>query len=470
MRTRPTVYVAGQRACDSCGDIFQVSVETWKEHAFSYCAKPACNKAARDRPKGRYIEAGTRKCCASNCNNYVPEGSYGMLTRRFVCSVKCWKQRAYESPGRLVTFKCAACGKDVTGPRRYGNCERKFCNKVCTGKFKHDKVVARAGVFQSPFKLYCETSVLDNYRGQSVLTHIRAVSTFLGFLNEIGLTSFEAVSPLTISQYAKWGREKGTPNLMAEICHTKMFFDWQIATGMREKANPIVSSIHRKRQPKRKPRPYSDSDLVFIWKLLYERGNSRLRAQTAIAEESGMRREEIANIRLSDVHLDSQEIEVRLPNKTNTERTARFGAEAKTMILAWLEDRNPNCGHDHLFHNSQSNPCNGIQMHLEFVKVLCKSWIGKRLNEVGLESWSIHRMRHTMASRLAKGGATASTIMQTGGWKTYSAMEGYTQVDEEDARRGYTEAMARFAQLSEGTPQTMTLTFEQYLARIAART
>ena len=75
-----------------------------------------------------------------------------------------------------------------------------------------------------------------------------------------------------------------------------------------------------------------------------------------------------------------------------------------------------------------------------------------------------------MASRLAKGGATASTIMQTGGWKTYSAMEGYTQVDEEDARRGYTEAMARFAQLSEGTPQTMTLTFEQYLARIAART
>jgi integrase len=178
-----------------------------------------------------------------------------------------------------------------------------------------------------------------------------------------------------------------------------------------------------------------------------------------------MRREEIANIRLGDVDLDRHEIFVRLPNKTNTERTTRFGEKAKAMISAWLRDRNPNCGHDHLFHNSQNNPCNGIQMHLEFVKVLCKSWIGQKLHEEGLESWSIHRLRHTMATRLAAGGADASTIMGAGGWTTYTAMVGYTAVDPEESRRGYEEAMRRFAESSERTPQTVTLSLEQYLER-----
>jgi hypothetical protein len=49
-----------------------------------------------------------------------------------------------------------------------------------------------------------------------------------------------------------------------------------------------------------------------------------------------------------------------------------------------------------------------LQMHLEFVNVLCKSLRGKKLHDEGLDGWPIHRMRHTMASRLAKVGPTTT--------------------------------------------------------------
>ena len=140
-----------------------------------------------------------------------------------------------------------------------------------------------------------------------------------------------------------------------------------------------------------------------------------------------MRLGEICNIRLSDIDLRGYRIFVRLPNKTMTERFAFFGEKAKELITAWMDDRDPNCGHNFLFHNKEGNPCRELQVQLELKHVLCKSLRGKKLHEDGLDSWSIHRMRHTMASRLAHAGADYSTIQGAGGWKTASAMVGYTR-------------------------------------------
>jgi hypothetical protein len=229
----PKVYVAGQKACDSCGNLFQESVETWKGHTHLYCDKPACNEAAHNRPKCRYVKADTLKCAAGECDNYVREGSNGRMIKYFVCSAKCWRKRVDETPGRMVTFTCDWCGETKTGRGRHDDGERTFCNRDHAGKHKHEKTLARAGIYRPLFDEYRQTFVLDNYTGGSVRTHELITATFLGFLNEVGISSLNDVTPLTISQYAKWGRDKGSPNLLDEICHIKMFFEWQIGTGMR---------------------------------------------------------------------------------------------------------------------------------------------------------------------------------------------------------------------------------------------
>jgi integrase len=287
----------------------------------------------------------------------------------------------------------------------------------------------------------------------------------LKFLDESGIKSLEDVTPMTISAFGKWGRENGSPNLLSQVSHLSTFYNWRIMTGLRTKANPVISSVHAGRKRKRLPRPFSDETLALIWKCLDSRGNSRLRAQAAIAEESGMRRGEIINIRLSDIDLERYEIFVRLPNKTNREHTARFREKTKTLVSLWLKDRDPECGHDYLFHNTEGNPCKKLQIHLEFVNVLCKSLRGRKLHDEGLDSWSMHRMRHTMATKLAKGGASCSTIMGVVGWSSYSAMVGYVGIDEEDKERGYTEAMERADEKDAHQPESQVLTLAEVFER-----
>jgi hypothetical protein len=64
-----------------------------------------------------------------------------------------------------------------------------------------------------------------------------------------------------------------------------------------------------------------------------------------------------------------------------------------------------------------------------------------------------------------QGRANYNTIVAAGGWTTFSAIIRCAAVDPEDPRRGYEEAMQRFAESSKLPPQTMALSLEQYLER-----
>ena len=285
---------------------------------------------------------------AKGCDRFIPEGVYGKAVRVFACSPKCRQAYCYDLRGADTPFVCASCGTEGTGVRNDREGARKYCNRICAGNARYEKTLSKAGRHRPLLDLYLKTGVIERYRGGSVRTHTYAVTNFLKFADLTGIDSLEEVRRPDHLQLRCLSREAEIKNVLAGACHIKMFFDWQLAMGMRCAANPVVSSMHRVRQPHREPRPYCDKDLLQIWSLLEVRGNSRLRAAAAIAEESGMRRGETANIRLSDIDLERHEIFVRLPNKGDRERTARFGQKTKSLILAWLNDRNPNCGHDHL--------------------------------------------------------------------------------------------------------------------------
>jgi integrase/recombinase XerC len=86
------------------------------------------------------------------------------------------------------------------------------------------------------------------------------------------------------------------------------------------------------------------------------------------------------------------------------------------------EDRAEDCGHDRLFHNSIGGQPLPDTMHRDLCRTFCKMYAGKVIHDEGLEEWSTHRLRHTMASNLALGGTSVSTIMGAGGWKSVSSM------------------------------------------------
>jgi integrase len=121
--------------------------------------------------------------------------------------------------------------------------------------------------------------------------------------------------------------------------------------------------------------------------------------------------------------------------------------------------RNPLCGHDHVLHNNYSAPMRVPALIGQYNKILCKEVRGKRINETGWDKWSSHRLRHTMSTNLANGGADVNTIMKCGGWTTFEAAMVYTKINEDRARTGYVDAMrfVREAKPAETRKKTLTM-------------
>jgi site-specific recombinase XerD len=188
-----------------------------------------------------------------------------------------------------------------------------------------------------------------------------------------------------------------------------------------------------------------------------------------VAEESGLRISEICRLQLEDIDLASQRLFVRLPNKTMTERWAFFSSKTVHFFHEWMAERDPKTGHNHVITNMIGGPASPQSLHDEFRRTLCKTYHGQTIHEIGLDKWSTHRLRHTMASNLASAGADLATVMAAGGWVTTDSMAGYVEIPVERVRRGYEEAMRISREAKESAPATRVLTPEEVLRRRPVR-
>jgi integrase len=309
-------------------------------------------------------------------------------------------------------------------------------------------------------KEYEEKFAADHYR--KTYSARNALSYYFQSLNSQGITDAYNVAPSVISEFLASERKRGK-QATSYLSFVKVMYDWFIVEGRRTTANPVVSVIHRVRRAKRKPRPYSDDEMDFLWKLLEERGNARLRLAFAMGEETGLRASELCNVRIEDVDFRKQVLNVRLPNKTMTEGTVRFHRKTRALLPLWLAERDPNCGHDFLFHNTFGRPWCQATLQNEFQHVVCKVARGSRgrkkvFHEVGVERFNFHRLRHRMASQLARGGGGLKAIMAQGRWASSSAACGYIDVPEDECAIAWADAVER-AEIKRQKPRLRTSQF-----------
>jgi site-specific recombinase XerD len=169
-------------------------------------------------------------------------------------------------------------------------------------------------------------------------------------------------------------------------------------------------------------------------------------------------------LRVQDIDVVAQRCFLRGPNQTTRDRYGFFGNKTKQCFEAWINERDPGCGHDALLHNTLQKPFSAGMLIEEMNRTLCKTHRGRLVNETGFERWNIHRLRHTMASNLVSGGADMKTVMANGGWKSYDAACGYAAPDLHVARRGYHDAMRRVQAKKRAPRTTRTLTPTELLA------
>lgn len=452
-------YADGERSCPICLDPLTAH-QTWPGAKYRFCGNLACTEKVRALSKGRYVEANTIRCEAPDCGSYIPEGRYDQRMVFIACSAQCYRKRALKGS---IVLTCALCGIQFLRPsRRKGDLV--FCSPKHWGEYVTDRQLEKC--CGSHRELVSE--FLDKYvamREMNVPSMRKGITPFFEFLNESGMNSLEAIKPATISDYLVWAEKSGRRNAGHDLTCVSTFFTWMIMEGRRIAANPVIPRYHYPRKKQRQPRPYEADQLAMMWNLLRDRGNARLRLAAAIAEEGGLRDGEIRRLRLQDVDMIQQRLFVRLPTKTKRERYAFFSHKTREYMDAWMQERDPNCGHDFLLYNSVGNPYRGHTLAQEFKRTLCKSYQGKTIHEIGFDKWSIHRLRHTMATKLVSGGATAATVAAQGGWLSFDSMAGYAQVDPEIARRSYNEAMKNVAEQKRALPQTRTFTLAELVAQ-----
>lgn len=289
------------------------------------------------------------------------------------------------------------------------------------------------------------------------------IAPFFLYITGPGCVPLSDVSPATITAFKAWARQNGYASASDDTSALSTFFHWLIYEERYEGESPVVPSIHGRKKVARSGRPYTSQEIGQIREWLKERGNERLRAFFEMALESGMRKTELYQVRLSDLLIDKQTLRVGLPNKTMRERQAFFADRASTRIREWLAVRKPDCGHDFLFHNSKGDPLRRNTTMEEFKRVLCKMYLGRMMHETGLDSFSIHRLRHTLSSNLASNGADANTLMTVLGWVSASSVDGYTRISEDAKVRGFVAAMDKVdQQCAEGIGKQV-LTREEFL-------
>lgn len=437
-------YENGERICPMC-DAPLPAHETWLGARYRFCLTAECKaKVLAQKGHRRYVEHKQVPCGRIGCNNFVPEGVYSNNPSVLACSAACAAGPIRDAKQK-VTCRCG-CGVTLMRRVSEGKKEGFFASYECHGRYRlQQNISENCGMFKDLVTEYLVGPAAFRYDGAAngVATARAALVPFFGFLVRQGIPSLEAVTPKTITAYIIWSKKTKSRDVNDHLSYISVFFKWARSMGYRESGNPVVGSIHRKKQSRKLPRPYSEDEMDRTWNLLLKRGNPRLRFAAAIGEEAGLRISEVCNLRLADINVEASHCYVRTPNKGNVPRVAFFADKTRYFFEEWMRNRRARDGHSYVLHGEQGRPYSSQGLRREFNLVLCKSYRGVQVNETGFDEWEYHRLRHTMASRLAEAGADAATVMGSGGWTTFTAMEHYAKVSSEAHRTEYSEAMRR---------------------------
>ena len=157
---------------------------------------------------------------------------------------------------------------------------------------------------------------------------------------------------------------------------------------------------------------------------------ARDRAVLFLLLDSFIRLEECCRLKIYDIDLDRQRVQVRR-SKTGKPRITGFGPQTKKSLWRYLGLRGDGLGHDALWVTEEGRPLSkhGIQEILRRLK-----------EDAGLQGLkgSIHKLRHTGATVTLKHTRDMKGLKLLLGHSTLAMTERYTQfIEAEDALKAY---------------------------------
>lgn len=243
-----------------------------------------------------------------------------------------------------------------------------------------------------------------------------AVRRFMDFLGD---ESAAAADRKTIRRfiggYADAGASSNAVSHM--LSRLRSFYRWLVLAGVIEETP--LAGLRGPKYQRRLPRCLSEPE---IERLIAAAVDSRDRALIETAYATGLRRQELANLQLEDVHFRSGVVMVRR-GKGGKDRRVFIGSRAIKALQKYLAGRRSGP----VFLGTRGPlSANGIT-HI----------ILDAARRAGLEGVHCHTLRHSFATHLLQRGADIRYVQELLGHAVVSTTQGYTHLAMTDLRREY---------------------------------
>ena len=316
---------------------------------------------------------------------------------------------------------------------------------------------------------FLEHSRIRNLSPRTVEHHDAALFVFINWSTDRGIVvPLDVTRPVLVAwQRALFHRRTKQDRPLAfstqhrSLVTLRAFFRWLSRSG-HLLANP-AADLDLPKVEQRLPKhvlTVAEVEAVMAGVDLDDVFGLRDRAILEVFYSTGMRRQELAGLRVTDLDDERGVIVVR-QGKGKKDRTVPIGARATAWVRRWLDEER---------HHWVSEPDDGVIFLSKHGEPLGLNWLSLMVAghvdkaEIGKRG-SCHLFRHTMATLLLEGGADVRFIQEMLGHASASTTSIYTRVSIQKLKAVHTMAHPATLQLQERAIVEET---ERYGGQIAA--
>jgi integrase/recombinase XerD len=256
--------------------------------------------------------------------------------------------------------------------------------------------------------------------------YLRQFDQYLG-----GGGLIQDLEPQVVTKYVAERRRRSPTAARYAAAILKSLASW--LASMSYLATPLGGSVLASVKIPRVDRvrqPYTDGEvrkMISILNASAHRTRARDKAVVLTLLATGLRLNELRELRLADIHIerpiDDSYLLVRAEtSKSKESRKVRVDRLAATAVDQYIKDWRPNRHPDGpLFLTEEGEPFSlgGFQTYM--------GRLGDRFEAAGIPNWMAHRARHYWATSAHRVGMTVFDIAAEGGWKDLKIVQRYTK-------------------------------------------
>ncbi|MCP4551049.1 MAG: tyrosine-type recombinase/integrase [Bacteroidetes bacterium] len=286
-----------------------------------------------------------------------------------------------------------------------------------------------------PGKNHIEDYLRDQYRRNLRLTTIKnsltAIVSFLIQVKQDGKKRLEEITRGDLGAFIEHEQDRrlkpSTVRFRLDLL--KAFIRYQIEKEV------IPAKVLFKRMiikvPDSLPKAMETEDEA---KLLLVIKHVRNRAMILLLLRTGMRIGELLNLQYQDIQLTEKKIDIWEAQKTRIGRVVYFSEDAAAALKAWLMQRDPE--KMSVFYAGKRDTLTYAGARVMFCKYL------ERAN-IGHKGYTLHCLRHTMASSLLNAGISLECLRELLGHTSVEVTRRYARLTNKTRENEYFKAMGK---------------------------